>query len=352
MEKLFDKNIKIIHTPTNIAGQMGALSRAQRAIGYNSYSCSYVDNWGMFKCDECLHLELIDNKNFKCFCILRFFVNAIRKYDVFHFHFGSTLLPRNVDLPLIKALDKPMIMHYWGSDVRQKSIAERKNNFVKVKFEDENKIIDGLKRISKYIDIAIVADYELYEYVREYFKKVVVIRQAIELQKFVPYFPLKGKTKFVIVHAPSDKGIKGTKYVIEAVKRLKAKYEIEFVLVYQMPHQQAKEIYQRADIIVDQILGGTHGIFSVEAMALGKPVICYIREDLRGTYPEELPIVSANPDNIYTQLKMLLENSDLCHELGAKGRIYTEKYHDSHKIARDLVKVYEELIAKNRKKKK
>jgi hypothetical protein len=48
---------------------------------------------------------------------------------------------------------------------------------------------------------------------------------------------------------------------------------------------------------------------------------------------------------------MLLENSDLCHELGAKGRIYTEKYHDSHKIARDLVKVYDELIAKNRKKK-
>jgi hypothetical protein len=252
-------------------------------------------------------------------------------------------LPCNVDLPILKALGKKMVMQYWGSDVRQKSIAERNNKFVKVKVENEEQIISNIKGIAKYIDTAIVEDYELHEYVRDYFKKVVVIRQAVALSEYTPVIPSVHTKKPVIVHAPSDKRIKGTEYVLEAISRLEKEHDLKFVLVHGMPHRRAKEIYQRADIIVDQLLGGTYGIFAVEAMALGKPVLCYIREDLRGTYPEELPIVSANPENIYDQLKVLVENGGLRRDLGLRGRDYVERYHDSLKIAKQLIELYESL---------
>lgn len=335
--------MKILHAPTEIAGQMGILSRAQRELGYYSHSCSYANSWAGYKCDECLNFEQPGNKYHKGLRMLRFFLGATRRYDVFHFHFGRTLLPCNVDLPILKALGKKMVMQYWGSDVRQKSIAERNNKFVKVKVENEEQIISNIKGIAKYIDTAIVEDYELHEYVRDYFKKVVVIRQAVALSEYTPVIPSVHTKKPVIVHAPSDKRIKGTEYVLEAISRLEKEHDLKFVLVHGMPHRRAKEIYQRADIIVDQLLGGTYGIFAVEAMALGKPVLCYIREDLRGTYPEELPIVSANPENIYDQLKVLVENGGLRRDLGLRGRDYVERYHDSLKIAKQLIELYESL---------
>ena len=89
------------------------------------------------------------------------------------------------------------------------------------------------------------------------------------------------------MHAPSAQGYKGTEYVLQAITRLEKDYEVEFVLVHDIPHSQTKEIYQRADIIIDQLLTGTYGVFTVEAMALGKPVVCYIREDLKSTYPAD-----------------------------------------------------------------
>lgn len=338
-----DGQLKILHAPIEIAGQMGILSRAERGLGYCSRSCSYTDNWAGSRCDQCLNLEQVPNRYHKGFRTLQFFLRAIRTYDVFHFHFGATLLPWNCDLPLLRALGKKIVMHYWGSDIRQKSIAERKNKFVRVKVEDEKAIVANIRRVSRYVDTAIVEDYELYEYVRDYFKRVVVIRQAVDLSEFVPVVPPEENKKPVIVHAPSDKRIKGTEYVLDAISRLEKDHDLEFVLVHGMPHRQAIEIYQRADIIVDQLLIGSYGIFTAEAMALGKPVICYIREDLLDTYPQELPIVSASPDNLYEQLKILVENPGLRHTLGLRGREYAEKYHDSLKIAKQLIDLYASL---------
>jgi len=145
------------------------------------------------------------------------------------------------------------------------------------------------------------------------------------------------------VHAPTDKRLKGTEYILGAVARLEKEHALRLLLLDRVPHRQAIQTYQTADIVVDQVLGGTYGVLAVEAMALGKPVVCYVREDLRETYPEELPIVSANPEDVYQKLKMLVENAPLRHRLGIRGREYVERYHDSMKIAEQLVGLYERL---------
>ena len=57
------------------------------------------------------------------------------------------------------------------------------------------------------------------------------------------------------------------------------RFELE--LVEAKPFWEALQIYGSGDIIVDQLLAGWYGGFAVEAMALGKPVIAYLRaEDL------------------------------------------------------------------------
>jgi len=132
-----NQKLRILHAPTNIANQMTIISKAQHKLGYSSYSCSFSNNWFNYKSDQCLNLEKIKNKYHRIYREFRFFTSSILKYDVFHFHFGNTLLPRYYDLPILKRMNKKMVMHYWGSEIRQKSIAERKNKFVLVKVYDE-----------------------------------------------------------------------------------------------------------------------------------------------------------------------------------------------------------------------
>lgn len=236
-----------------------------------------------------------------------------------------------------------MVMHYAGSEVRIKSIARENNKFVRVNSCNEVKIAHAVERVAKYIRTAIVADYELYPYVNQYFKRTVLIRHAIEPSIFKPSFPSIRKKKLVIIHAPTNDWVKGTDVILDAIAKLKSKYDFEVKLVNNMQHKDAITIYKTADIVIDQILIGAHGVFALEAMALGKPVVCYIREDLRSSHPEELPIVSANPDDIYEQLKVLVENPELRRELGLRGREYVVKHHDSIKIAQQLIELYESL---------
>lgn len=334
---------RILHTPINIANQMTIISKAQRELGYYSRSCDFSNNWFNYKSDQCLNLEKLNNKYHRIFRMSQFFLSSILKYDVFHFYFGSTLLPRYYDLPILKRMNKKMVMQYLGSDIRQKSIAEGKNKFLQMKVKDEKEIRHRISTVAKYIETAIVGDCELYEYIQRYFKKVIIIRAALNIQNYRPTIPSLYKKIPLIVHAPSDKKIKGTEYILKAICKLKKEYNFRIKLIHGLNHEKAKNIYEKADIIVDQLLGGSHGVFSIEAMALGKPVICYIREDLKSKYPEELPIISANPENIYDVLKLLIEDAKFRHELGKKGRAYVEKYHDARKIAGELIKVYEGL---------
>jgi len=335
--------LRILHAPINIANQMNIIAKAQRELGYSSWSCDFSNNWFNYKSDQSLNLEKLNNKYHRIFRRSQFFLNSILKYDVFHFYFGNTLLPRYYDLPILKGMNKKMVMHYLGDDIRQRSIAERRNKYALVKVRDENVIRHQISTVARYIKTVIVGDYELYEYAQGYFKKVVIIRAALNIQDYRPTIPSLYKKIPLIVHAPSDKKIKGTEYILKAICKLKKEYNFRFKLIHGLNHEDAKRIYEKADIIVDQLLGGAHGVFSIEAMALGKPVICSIREDLKNKYPKELPIISANPDTIYNVLKVLIENAKLRHELGEKGRAYIEKHHDARKIAGELIKVYESL---------
>lgn len=344
-----EPDLRILHAPSEIAGQMGAVTRAQRELGYTAHSCLYTHHWLGYEQSECtMLLKSGDEWNSKWIDDLRklqFFMDSISKYDVFHFYFGRTLHPLHYDLPVLKKHGKKMVMHYWGDDIRQKSIAEARNRFMwESPTADEEAVRTRIRQVSGYIGTALVGNHDLAAYIDSYFERVVVIRTAVELKEYVPTFPSVGnKRPPVIVHAPSDKNIKGTEFVVKAVDRLKRERALEFVLVHGVHHRQAREIYRGADIVVDQLRGGNYGVFAVECMALGKPVIGYIRDDTRGTFPEELPIVSANPETIYEQLKYLLENPELRHDLGIRGRQYVEKHHDSLVIAQQLVDLYKSL---------
>ena len=59
------------------------------------------------------------------------------------------------------------------------------------------------------------------------------------------------------------------------------------------------------------------------------------------TFPDELPIVSASPLNIQEKIEKLINDGQIRHDLGVKGRKYIETYHDCKKNAKVIAKIYE-----------
>src|SRR5690606_27951090 len=102
--------------------------------------------------------------------------------------------------------------------------------------------------------------------------------------------------------------------------------------------------YLNADIIIDQILCGTYGMLSVEAMAMGKPVVAFVRDEVRSQLPEDLPIVVANPDTIRDVLQELLQQPEKLQEIGMASRAYVERVHDVGSIIPKLLGIYEQVV--------
>lgn len=346
--------MNILHSPSNIGGQLTLISRAQRKLGYRSDVMVFGESYLNYEYDYNLDIrsdEPIEKMKKK---VLDFFKYAIETYNIFHFYFGQSLLPDYQDLSILKSLGKKIFFTYVGHDCTLRSVYMKHpinpcrecSRFNLCDEKTEDKIKRRIRRVSKYADAIIT-----FNILIEHILAAGVIKFH---DSFVPidleawkYVGVRRENNLIkVAHAPTNRAIKGTRYVIDAVEKLKDEgYKVELILVEGISNQEAKRIYEEADIIVDQLLIGWHGGFAVECMALGKPVLCYIREDLtkKFSYSKKLPIISTHPFNLVDNLKMLIENPELREELGKKGREYVEEFHDSMKLAKWLCDLYETL---------
>ena len=131
-----------------------------------------------------------------------------------------------------------------------------------------------------------------------------------------------------VAHAPNHRHFKGTDHLIEAVETLRGRgIEIELDLIEHLTNDEALARYRLADVIFDQCLIGFHGYFALEAMALGKPVLCFIRDRGDLLAPDECPIITIRPETIAETLESLAGDRTRLEALGREGRGYAERYY-------------------------
>ncbi len=190
-----------------------------------------------------------------------------------------------------------------------------------------------IRKVEKYVDYIINAPTRAQLLTRGYIKFFVPMDVKNIKYNNTP------NSRPVVVHAPTKDQNKGTPYILQAVERLKMEgYDFEFSQLVNIGQNLFLEALTKADIAADRLLGLGPGTFAVESMAAGCAVLsgCYL--EFSGL-PPEIPIIHTDPDNIYQNLKLLLENSQLRREMGEKGREYVEKYHDSLKVADNFIKL-------------
>ena len=82
-------------------------------------------------------------------------------------------------------------------------------------------------------------------------------------------------------------------------------------------------------------------------MALGKPVVTYLKPDVveksAEGYGIRIPIVPTTADTLARDIEPLVAQPALRKELGAKSRAYVEQVHDIDRVADRLLDVYRSL---------
>ncbi len=342
----------VLQLPTISAGQPNTLS--SELSNYNLFSKSLVISehdygyeYDIVESEQKYGKESVDN-----------FLKVIKNYDVLHYHsrtfFYNQALsyPSAIDLFVASLENKRVFFHYRGGEARRKNvfqynefnyIQENPNNvFGKYNVLSQKKFYEVVNAIA---DRIFVVDPELQTYAPH---SIIVPRVIKDLNEdslsLADINPSAAQAHIKIVHAPSNRAIKGTDYIESAITALKSKgYSIEFILVEKLNNKEAIEIYKKADIIVDQLRIGWFGVLAVEAMALGKPVVSYVRSDLRHYLPLEKPVMVADPKNIQTVLEYLINNPSYRQSLSAEGRKYYLNHHHPRKVLPSLIYAYKHI---------
>lgn len=334
---------KVMHGLFEVAGQNHYAVKGLREAGIEARTVISRPN-GVYPYDYALFTEtatvapfMLDaiSDSVKRGSILK---AAAAYFDLFHFHFGQTFL-MGFDLSYLDRRGKEYLFEYHGSELRYIDWATRKlgvKNSVKKRMA-ERSCLKGSK--------IVLHDDELIPYLPERHAPVHVVPLRADLSLFDPVVDEGDKEAITIVHAPSNRSKKGTEYVLRAFDALKHKdSRVNPILIEGMTRSEALEAYRKADIIVDQLVIGTYGMLSIEAMALKKPVVTYIAPEMKERLPSELPIVSATPDDLYDTLEVLIAEKDYRRSLGVQGLAYVQAYHDHKVLGRYLREVYEGRI--------
>lgn len=144
-----------------------------------------------------------------------------------------------------------------------------------------------------------------------------------------------------VAHAPNHGHFKGTKLLIEAIDRLvKEGEKIELISVQGVPNKKVIELFGASHLVADQFVAGFHGYTALEAMAMAKPVLCFLRDDRMMIDPATCPIINTRPDDIYDVLKRCLRGELDLNNIGQAGRRYVEAHYSLQAVAARLGKLY------------
>jgi len=358
--------MRVLHGPVNVGNQPWVLSRYERLLGIQSDLVVNYSTWPGYQVDRCLS-EYAKKSPQALRNRLLFGLSAPLRYQVLHYYFGRSFLCWDDysspalwwfgDLKLAKMLGRKVFMTLQGCDVRVSELSAARNAFTpchaghcpavpvcRSTLDAQRQAL--IREVLPKVHRVFVLNPELVHYVPG---AVFLPYASVDVEAIEPIWP-KPDGPAVILHAPSDEGIKGSRLIVAALERLQQRMPIEFVLVKGLPHAEAMQLYQRADLVIDQVLAGWYGGFAVEAMAMGKPVACYIREADLCYIPEtmraELPFIRLTPETIEADVAAALARRAEWPQWGQQARAFVLRWHHPRRLAEAMIRAYQDPLSR------
>ncbi len=352
--------MKILHIASeNIAGVPGILVKAERKQGHYSRLITYFSSPKSQWDDIVLNLPLSNTSNYlplkrftklgtykhqyrkgnppewsprlpeKMFNLLRDILwyyrvkpmmDFIHSFDLYILDGGMGFLRCGKIIKSIKVTGKKIAILYLGSDLRSRGAF---------------RIIENLS------DIIFTTEFDhilIHHDINHIFF-------PFEVDKFKPKGLLQNE-KLTICHAPTNRYLKGTKYLLKAIKNLNEKYDFDFLLMENLPHEEVINLKKKkCDVLVDQLtdIGGYgYGMNSLECLSMGIPCVTYINPAYEKYIPDH-PFINANKDNIMEVLEGILKKPDILIKKGWIGRQWAMENHHCMKVSKKMLKLIENM---------
>jgi len=265
------------------------------------------------------------------------------KGDIYHCHY---LLQ---DCYITSKLGRhPLIGHAHGTDVRR-SI----NHF-------------AWKRIVKHdlkkCDKILVSTPDILDATKIYREDAEYLPNPVDTELFYPKSVRAHKGKLrVLIASDSNWDVKGTDIAIRALSRLKDEVEVFLIhkgrdfaktmtlaeslgfhlnVLPETSHENVRNYYWNADVVMDRFKLGSLGKVSLEAIACGRPVITYV-SSAYDVY-EKFPL-----KNVSTVEEIVRTLGEVSPALWEDEYAYVREEHNPTKIAKSLVKMYRNVMEMN-----
>jgi glycosyltransferase involved in cell wall biosynthesis len=145
-----------------------------------------------------------------------------------------------------------------------------------------------------------------------------------------------------IVHAPTNRIIKGTAEILDAIEKVKRQRKIEFILLENLSRQKVIEAKSKCTIAIDQIgnRGGTgYGINSLETLSMGIPTITDMNCGM-DKWLQENPFIVADKNNLAEKIIELIDEYDFRNKKREESRKWVTKYHSYDSVFKRMIELY------------
>ena len=347
-------------TPIN---SMIACCRADRALGNESDTLVFVTYYITSNFDVVLsdaEKWIIEHRP-----VLRpafrwlVFVWALLRYDVFNYYndagiladigvynksqrFGISL----TEMKVLKAAGKRLFTYAYGADhrSRKKTMAGGAYSFCTFCTEvgkhclcDDDAANRMFAVIGRYADALVATGLAMEQIPRAVDLHYLVV--DVDELKMAPARRRDGPLR--IAHVPNHPFFKGTHLLEAEIEQVRSEgLPVELSVLSGVSHERIIDHMISCDVVADQFISGWYGGTTLEAMALGRPVLCYLREGIHAVSDSELPIINTHPEKIADVLRDLVARRDELPDIGRRSRDYVERYHSVPALAGRLRGLY------------
>ena len=245
--------------------------------------------------------------------------NNLNEFDIYHFERGIDVYRDGRWIKKLAKQDKGIVCFYHGSDIRNRGVMKNVHRYSKLNLTSE---IDLLDRLPGMCYLYLPLDTDIIKPVQR---------------------PEDGRIR--ICHAARNRYFKGSDLIESIVFDLKKTYPIDWIMIENMSHNEALKLKSKSDIFIDQITdkgGWGYGASSVESLALGLPTMSLINPNV-ASFLDSHPFINVNSENLRTELVKIIEDRQLRHEAGSKGREWVVKHHSIESVMNTLYGYYKDV---------
>jgi hypothetical protein len=294
--------MKIVHI-NNTAGVASVLARQQNNTGHTAE---------VFVFNSATQRQFGGKKfNYRWPLSRWNFFKKIKEFDLWHYHYPYGSLKKNLEM---RRNFKPFLKHYHGDDLR----GRLDTDYCLVSTPDLLKHAPNGKWLPNPIDI-------------EGIKSMLT---EISYENKLPKVLFYPKVYESNIHS-QELEIKRT-----VLAELEVKRKLVVIPILDLPYKKALNKIANCDIVVGKILPimGWIGRTELEAMALGKPVIAYVSDELYEKYKP--PVFRTSEKSFQSDLEYLLEDTNTRNNLVKLGLDYVKENHSVHNVCNLLDNYY------------